>query len=314
MEKAMKVGFIGLGRMGQGMARNLLKAGAQLVVFDTSTEAVKAMVDAGGQAASSVADIARQASVVFTSLPGPVQVEEVVLGPQGLLQNMSPGLVLFDLSTSSLSLNRRMHDAFKQKGGAMLDAPISGGPAGAATGDLALWVGGDKEVYERHVALLRKIGDKPRYVGAAGAGTVAKLAHNMVGYMIMESLAEVFTLGVKAGVDPLDLWEAMLLGLVGKQSPLFMLTNQFLPGKFETPAFALKLGHKDATLATNLGKELGVPMRLANMTLEEMTEGLGRGWGEQDSRAFLKLQIERAGVKIAVDQDRLDKAVKAARS
>jgi 3-hydroxyisobutyrate dehydrogenase len=310
----MKVGFIGLGRMGQGMARNLVKGGISLVVFDTNPEPVKDLVEAGAQKAASIAELASQVEVVFTSLPGPVHVEDVVLGPQGILANMAPGLVLFELSTSSLALNRRLNQAFKEKGGAMLDAPVSGGPAGAASGDLALWVGGDREVYDRHLDLLRKIGDKPRRVGQIGAGTVAKLAHNMAGYMILETMAEVFSVGVKAGVDPLELWEALRLGMVGKQSPLFGLVNQFLPGKYETPAFALKLAHKDVTLATGLGKELGVPMRLANMTLEEMTEALARGWGEQDSRAYLKLQLERAGVQIAVDPERLQKAVSAAKS
>lgn len=317
MEKIVdnkQVGFIGLGRMGRGMAANLVKAGVQLVVFDADAGATKALVDAGARAASSVAELAGQVAVVFTSLPGPAQVEEVVLGPDGILANMAPGLVLFELSTSSLSLNRRIHDAFKNKGGSMFDAPVSGGPAGAASGDLALWIGGDKEVYERHVDLLRKFSDKPRLVGPIGAGTVTKLVHNMTGYMLLEMMAEVFSLGVKAGVDPLDLWEALRLGVVGKQSPLFMLTNQFLPGKYETPAFALKLGHKDVMLGTALAKELGVPMRLANMTLEEMTEALGRGWGEQDSRAFLKLQLERAGVQIAVEPERLQRAIEAARA
>lgn len=252
-QAGVKVGVIGLGRMGQGMARNIVMAGVPLLVYDTS--------------------------------PAAVQV-----------------------------LNRRIHEEFKRKGGAMLDAPVSGGPASAASGDLALWMGGDKKVYERHLELIRSFADKPRLVGDIGAGTVAKLAHNMAGYMILLTMAEIFTVGVKAGVEPLDLWEALRLGMVGKQSPLFMLTNQFLPGKFETPAFMLKLAHKDMSLGTALARELGVPMRLGNMTLEEMTEGLARGWGEQDSRAFLKLQIERAGVKIAVDQDRLDRAVKAARS
>lgn len=309
----MKIGFIGLGRMGQGMARNLLKAGEPLVVFDVNPAAVQGLVDAGAQAATSVADLAGQVGVVFTSLPGPVQVEEVVFGAQGILHNMVPGLVLFDLSTSSLMLNRRICEAFKEKGGVMLDAPVSGGPAGAASGDLAIWVGGDKAVFDRHLELLRKFGDKAHYVGQIGAGTVAKLAHNMCGYMMQFALAEVFSVGVKAGVDPLDLWEAMRLGLVGRQSPMFMLTNQFLPGKYEPPGFALKLGHKDVTLGTQLAKDLGVPMRLANLTLEEMTEGLARGWGEQDARAFLKLQLERAGVQIAVEPERLARAVKAAR-
>jgi 3-hydroxyisobutyrate dehydrogenase len=118
----------------------------------------------------------------------------------------------------------------------------------------------------------------------------------------------------KAGVDPLDLWEALRLGVVGKQSPLMMLTKQFLPGEFETAAFALKLAHKDVMLATSMAKELGVPMRLANLTLEEMNEALGRGWGEQDSRAYLKLQLERAGVSIAVDPQRIQLALEGSAS
>ena len=303
------VGFIGLGRMGRGMAANLLKAGVPLVVFDLEAAAVARLVAQGAQPATSVADLTRRAQVIFTSLPGPAQVEPVVLGAQGILENLSPGQVLFELSTSSRSLNCRIHEAFAQRGGAMLDAPVSGGPAGAASGDLAVWVGGDKAVFERHLGLLRGFADKPHYVGPIGAGTVAKLAHNMAGYMILETMAEVFSVGVKAGVDPLDLWEAMRLGMVGKQSPMFMLTKQFLPGQYEEAAFALKLAHKDVTLGTSMAKELGVPMRLANLTLEEMTEALGRGWGEQDSRAYMKLQLERAGVSVAVDPQRLQRVL-----
>ena len=168
-------------------------------------------------------------------------------------------------------------------------------------------------MFDRHLGLLRAIGDKPSHVGVIGSGTVAKLAHNMLGYMFLGSMAEVFSVAVKAGMDPLDLWEAMKLGLVGRGSPMNMLVNQFLPGQYEPPAFALKLAHKDVTLATSMAKELGVPMRLANLTLEEMTEALARGLGEQDSRAYMKLQLERAGVSIAVDPDRLKRAVDAAK-
>lgn len=305
----MKVGFIGLGRMGRGMAQNLLKAGVDLVVFDQSAGALKPLLESGGKVASSVAELTRQSSVVFTSLPGPAQVEQVTLGAGGMLEHLQTGMTLFELSTSSLALARRIHAAFAAKGASMLDAPVSGGPSGAASGELALWVGGDRKAYERHLDLLRAIGNAPRYVGAIGAGTVTKLTHNLMGYMIMLSMAETFSMAVKAGVDALDLWEALRLGAVGKGSPLNMLTNQFLPGKYEPPAFALNLAHKDVTLATAMGRELGVPMRLASLTMDEMTEALRRGLGDQDSRAFLKLQLERAGVEIAVDPERLQKAV-----
>ena len=309
----MKIGFIGLGRMGQGMALNIARSGADLAVFDISAEAVKRLADAGARAAASVADLAREVDVLFTSLPGPQQFEQVVHGPDGVMAHMRTGLVLFDLSTNSLQMVRGTHAAFRERGAFLLDAPVSGGPAGAASGDLAILVGGDRAAFDRHAGLLATIGDKATYLGDVGCGTVAKLAHNSLGYMFLECMAEVFSLAVKAGMDPLDLWKAMRLGLVGRGSPMNMLVNQFLPGKFETAAFALKLGHKDIALATAMARELGVPMRLANLTLEEMTEALGRGWGEQDSRAFLKLQLERAGVSIAVDPDRLKQAVDAAK-
>jgi 3-hydroxyisobutyrate dehydrogenase len=308
------IGFVGLGRMGRGMASNLFRrSGEEVMVFDTSPEAVDALVSIGAIAASSIEELTRSSTVVFTSLPGPPQVEEVVFGSGGILDNLQPDFVLFDLSTNSLSLQRRIYDAFALRGAAMLDAPVSGGPAGATSGDLAIWVGGARELYDRHLPLLGSIGDKPRYVGGLGAGTVTKLSHNMLGYMIMLSMAEVFSMAVKAGVDPLDLWESIRMGVVGKQSPLDMLTKQFLPGLYETPAMALRLGHKDMTLGTMLGHELGVAMRMADLTHAEMTEALARGFGDQDSRAYLKLQLERADVEIAVDPDRLSAAIEAIR-
>jgi 3-hydroxyisobutyrate dehydrogenase len=296
------------------MASNLLRRSKeQVMVFDTNPAAVANLVDLGAIPASSIGELTRDSEVIFTSLPGPIQVEEVVLGPGRILENLRPNLTLFDLSTNSLSLQRRIHEEFKHKGAAMLDAPVSGGPAGAESGDLAIWVGGEKEVYDRHLGLLKAIGDKPRYVGDFGAGTVTKLCHNMLGNMIMLSLAETFSMAVKAGVDPLDLWESIRMGVVGKQSPLDLLTKQFLPGTYEAPAMTLKLAHKDMTMGTLLGQELGVPMRMADMTRDEMTEALARGLGDQDSRAYLKLQLERAGVEIAVHPERLRATLEALR-
>jgi 3-hydroxyisobutyrate dehydrogenase-like beta-hydroxyacid dehydrogenase len=297
----MNVGFIGLGTMGRHMASNLIKGGHKVVVHDIRRDAAEPHIKAGATWAASPRAVAEAADVVFTSLPGPAEVEAVALDEKGgLIAGLTAGKVYFDLSTNSPTLVRRIHDVFKSRGIHMLDAPVSGGPKGAETRKLALWVGGDEEVYQRCKPVLDAIGDQPYYVGPIGAGSVAKLVHNCAGYVIQTALAEVFTMGVKAGVDPLTLWKAVRQGAGGRRRTFDGLIDQFLPGKFDPPAFALRLAHKDVTLATQLGREHKVPMKLANVTLEEMTEALNRGWGDRDSRVAMLLQEERAGVDIKV--------------
>ena len=301
----MKVGFIGLGTMGASMASNLQKGGHELVVNDVRREAAAPHLAAGAVWADTPCQVAEAAHVVFTSLPGPVEVEAVAIGPNGLIEGMRPGGALFDLSTNSPILVRRLEALFKDKGFHVLDAPVSGGPKGAKSGKLALWVGGDRQVYDRYKPVLDAIGDQPYYVGPIGAGSVAKLVHNCAGYAMQTAFAEVFTMGVKAGVDPLTLWKAVRQGAGGRRRTFDGLADQFLPGTFDPPAFALKLAHKDVSLATALAREVGVPMRLANLTLEELTEALNRGWAQRDSRVAMLLQEERAGVQIAVPADKL---------
>jgi 3-hydroxyisobutyrate dehydrogenase len=247
--------------------------------------------------------------VIFSSLPEPSDVEAVALGEDGLIAGIKPGAAYFDLSTNSPSVVKKLNAAFALKGAHMLDAPVSGGPAGAASRKLAIWVGGDENVFDRHKAVLDAIGDKAAYIGPIGSATVAKLVHNMSGYALVCALAETFTLGVKAGVEPLALWQAVRQGAAGRRFTFDALIDQFLPGKYDPPAFALKLAHKDVSLANALGRDLGVPMRMCNLTLAEMTEALARGWGGRDSRSVMLLQQERAGVKIAVDPERLGEAL-----
>jgi 3-hydroxyisobutyrate dehydrogenase-like beta-hydroxyacid dehydrogenase len=306
----MKVGFIGLGTMGASMASNLQAAGHELWVNDVRREVAKPHVDAGAQWKDTGRQVAEGVEVVFTSLPGPVEVEAVALGADGLISGMRKGAAYFDLSTNSPALVRRLHALFKDKGLHLLDAPVSGGPKGARTRKLALWVGGDKEIYDRFKPVLDAIGDQPYYVGPIGAGSVAKLVHNCAGYAIQTALAEVFTMGVKAGVEPLGLWKAVRQGAGGRRRTFDGLIDQFLPGTFEPPAFSLKLAHKDVSLATALARELGVPMRIANLALDELTEALNRGWGARDSRVAMLLQEERAGVKIAVPPDKIQEVIK----
>lgn len=298
----MRVGFIGLGTMGASMATNAQAGGHDLIVHDIRKETASPHLAAGATWAESPEALARESDVVLTSLPGPREVEAVA---DGLLRGMHQGTAWFDLSTNSPTVVRRLHERFARAGIAVLDAPVSGGPRGAKSRKLALWVGGERAVFDAHRPVLDAIGDQVLYIGAIGAGSVAKLVHNCAGYAMQCALAEVFTMGVKAGVDPLPLWAAIRQGSLGRIRTFDRMAGQFLQGKFEPPDFALKLAHKDVTLATELARELGVPMRLANMTHAEMTEALNRGWDNRDSRSFLLLQEERAGVDIKVPPEEI---------
>jgi 3-hydroxyisobutyrate dehydrogenase len=299
----MKVGFIGLGTMGGSMAYNALQGGFELVVHDIRREAATPHLEAGATWADTPRQVAEACQVVFTSLPGPTEVEAVALGEDGLLQGMSQGKAYFDLSTSSPALIRRIHQTFATRGIQVLDAPVSGGPRGARTRNLAIWVGGDEEVYQQYKAVLDAIGDKAYYVGPIGCGAIAKLVHNCAGYIIQCALAEVFTMGVKAGVEPLALWQAVRRGAQGRRGTFEGLAEHLLPGKFDPPDFALRLARKDVDLAVAVGREYEVPMRLANLALQELTEAMNRGWGGRDSRVAMLLQEERAGVQVRVNEE-----------
>ena len=301
----MQIGFIGLGTMGGRMAASLRAAGHQLYVNDIRPAQLTPHVAAGAIAKATARDVGAAADVVFTSLPGPAEFTDVTLGANGLIHGMKPGAVLFDMTTNSPTTIRAIHPVFKEKGLHLMDCPVSGGPKGAETRKLALWVGGDEAIYRKYEPLLRDIGDQPSYIGAIGVASVAKLVHNCAGYTIQAALAEVFTMGVKGGVDPLVLWRVIRQGFVGRARVFDRLADQFLPAVFDPPNFALRLAHKDVSLATTLGRELNVPMRLADMALEELTEAVNRGWSERDSRVAMLLQEERAGVAIKVSKEAL---------
>ena len=310
----MKVGFIGLGTMGGSMAFNTIQGGHELVVHDIRRESATRHLEAGATWADSPREVAEASDIVFTSLPGPTEVEAVFLGEDGILQGMSAGKVYFDLSTSTPNLIRRLHDIASGQGVEVLDAPVSGGPRGAESRNLAIWVGGDKDVFDRCRPALDAIGDKAYYVGPIGCGAVAKLVHNCAGYVIQTALAEVFTMGVKAGVEPLALWQAVRRGAQGRRGTFEGLAEHLLPGKFDPPDFALRLARKDVDLAVGVGREYDVPMRLANLALQEMTEAMNRGWGDRDSRVAMLLQEERAGVEVRVDEDVLRASLEAEKS
>ncbi len=295
----MRLGFIGLGTMGGPFATNLQRAGYELVVHDVSRQVAQKHLDAGAEWVETPRDVAEACDVVLTSLPGPPEIEAVALDSEsGLIAGVREASVYFDLSTNSPTLIRQIHAAFAAKGAHVLDAPVSGGPKGAASGKLAIWVGGDKAVFEANRACLDTLGDQVKYIGEIGAGATAKLVHNSAGYAIQCAIAEVFSAGVKAGVPPLALWDAIRQGARGRVRTFDSLADHFLINHYDPPDFALRLAHKDISLACELGREVGVPMRLTNLAQQEMREALNRGWGDRDSRAYLLLQLERAGISI----------------
>ena len=308
------VGFVGLGTMGSRMAANLQKNGYKLAVNDLRRESAEPFISKGAIWADTPRAVAEQADLFFTSLPEPTDVETAALGNNGLLEGTKRGAAYFDLSTNSPMTVKKVAVAFEEKGAHMFDAPVSGGPRGAETGKLAIWVGGDERVFNQHKPVLDAIGDQARYIGPIGMATVAKLVHNMSGYAAVCVFAETFSMGVKAGMDPLDLWQAVRQGAGGRRLTFDGLLDQFLPGKYDPPAFALRLAHKDVALANALGRELGLPMRMCNLAFAEMTEALARGWGDRDSRSVMLLQQERAGIKIAVDPERLRAATAPAKN
>ncbi len=304
-------GFIGLGNMGAGMAGNIQKAGYPMVVFDIREAAVRPFLEEGARLANSPADVARQADVVLTSLPGPAEVEEVSLGAEGVLEGIRPGGVLVELSTSRPTLIREIEPRFRQKGAHVLDAPVSGGKSGAASGNLAVMVGGEREIYDRVKPLLDAFGDKVFYAGSIGAGSVAKLVHNMIGHGVRQAIAEGLTLGVKAGVDPEALWECVRRGAVGRMSGLHeAIPRTVFRGEFDPPSFALSLARKDVGLATELGKEFNVPMPVANLVEQIAIQGINRGWGDLDNNVTFLLQEEQAGVEVRSPHVDPDKAAR----
>jgi 3-hydroxyisobutyrate dehydrogenase-like beta-hydroxyacid dehydrogenase len=305
------VGFIGLGNMGTGMAGNIQKADYPMVVFDLRAAMMQPFLQNGAKQASTPAEVARLSDVVFTSLPGPKEVEAVATGASGVLEGIKPGGIYVDLSTSRPTLIRQIEPLFRQKGAHVLDAPVSGGKTGAATRNLAVMVGGERAIFDRIKPILDAFGDKVFYAGSIGAGSVAKLVHNMIGHGIRQAIAEGLTLGVKAGVEAEALWECVRRGAVGRMSGLHEgIPRMVLRGQFEPASFALSLARKDILLANELGREFQVPMPIANLAEQIAIQGINRGWGDHDSSVTFLLQEEAAGVQVRAPHVDAERAAK----
>ena len=294
------IGFVGLGTIGGAIAKNIRKAGYPLMVHDIRPEAVQPLVDGGSERAGSAAEVARNCRIVFTSLPGPAEVEEVALGPDGLLQGVHDDSLYVDLSSSNPNLIRRVATEFRLHGARVMDAPLIVGKEGIANRSVQVLASGDSAAYEQVKPLLDTFGDTVIYTGDLGTGTVIKLAHNLVRRGIGLAIGEGIVLGVKAGVDPQLLWDCMHWGL---EVQLHQLVKTFsetvFKGNYEAPAsFNIALWRKDVSLATDLGRQHNVPMPIAALVEQIMIQAVSRGWSDQSTASLFRLQEEAAGIEV----------------
>ena len=293
----MKVGFVGLGNMGNPMATNLVKAGHELTVHDLRREAATNLLEMGANWADSPREVVPGNDVVFTSLPVPRDVDAVVLGENGIMESATPNTVYMDLSTNSPTSIRRIHDTCAERGVSVLDAPVSGGVYGAAAGTLAVMVGGDQAIFDRMKPTLDAIGSHVVYCGPIGNGMVCKICNNLLSMGIGVLMTEALTLGVKAGVDLATLADVIANSSGGNRRLVEKFPRFLFQGNFE-PGFATALAAKDVRLATDLGREYGIPMELSNLVDQRHVEAMFRGWGPEDSDAVSKIQEEKSGVQL----------------
>jgi 3-hydroxyisobutyrate dehydrogenase len=295
----MRVGFIGLGNMGEPLARFVLEAGFPLVVHDIRREAAATLLEQGAVWAESPRDVAAQCDVICICVPGPPEMQAVMLGPRGVLEGLKPGAAVIDHTTNAPDIVRAVGVAIQARGAQLLDAPLDGGREGALEGQLTLFVGGDEAVLRRVKPLLDTFSRSVVWVGELGAGSVTKLVHNALAMSIDLLLAECLTLGAKAGVAVPRLVEAFREGCIVSQNMTFTkrMPATLFRGDFAA-RFALALAYKDFRLAGDLATKHGVPTRLLDLCQMELLEAMNRGWGDQDRIKASTLQEERAGVTL----------------
>ncbi len=291
-----RYGFIGLGLMGKPMASNLLAAGFPLVVHSRSAAPVEALVAAGAERASSPAEVAAVVDVVITMLPDTPDVEQVLLGADGVAKGAGPGSLVVDMSTVDPIATRRFAETLAAQDVAMLDAPVSGGDVGAREGTLSIMVGGPAEAFERALPLFQVMGRNIVHIGPSGAGQVAKMCNQLVVAGTLEMVSEAMVLAAKAGADPAKVREALLGGFAG--SKILEVHGQRMLDRNYAPGFRAELMRKDARIVVSAARELGVPVpafEVVQAQLERLVEDRG---GEIDYSALVTLREDDAGVEV----------------
>lgn len=297
----MQIGFIGIGVMGRPMTLNLLKAGHGVTIYARHPEKpeVQEVLKAGAKSAPSARAVAMASEMVITMVPNSTQVEEVVAGPQGVLEGTRKGLIIIDMSTIAPSMSRKMAEAAIAKGAHFLDAPVSGGSQGAVNGTLTIMVGGEQNIFEQARPVLETMGKKENifYVGPSGAGEIVKIVNNMLVGTISASIAEALVLGVKAGADVATMTKVIAMS----SGASWQLSNQFplraFNGSFQ-PGFMTDLLHKDLGLALDLAAQQETPVAMTALSRQLFEMARAAGHGKDDYTAVLKVLEQMANIEV----------------
>ncbi len=292
----MKIGFIGLGIMGKPMAKNLLKAGYEVVAFDIMEANRNDVAAAGAKIGSSSADVASQCPIVITMLPNSPHVKTVVLGENGVLEGAAAGTILIDMSSIAPQASQEIEKACSAKGVKMIDAPVSGGEPKAIDGSLSIMVGGDKAVFEQVKDILLVMGGSAVHCGIIGAGNTTKLANQVIVAVNIAAVAEALTLSKKAGVDPALVFDAIKGGLAGS-TVLNAKAPMMLDGNFK-PGFKIDLHIKDLNNALETGHGVGAPLPLTAAVQEMFSTLHADSCGQDDHSALAKYYAKVSGTKI----------------
>ena len=294
----MKVGFIGVGNIGQPMAKQLLNNGFNVLVNDLDKENTLPLLKAGATWVANPIELVKQCEFLCTCLPGPIQMEQLILGPDGILNSMNENTIYIDHTTNSFNTVQKISSLLSKKGVNMLDAPVSGGVEGAKTRDLTLLVGGESKIVKHSMPILNAIGKTVLHVGDIGTGTICKLMHNSASLSMMLTMVQCLTTGVKAGVNASTIVEVFQKCALGKNFDLQVrLPNTLFKGDFD-PRFSLKLAYKDLKLAMEIADKFNVPFSIPEICEKEMSQAISRGLDMKDSSIFLTMQEEKAGVEI----------------
>jgi 3-hydroxyisobutyrate dehydrogenase-like beta-hydroxyacid dehydrogenase len=294
----MKVGFIGVGRMGKNMAKHILEGGYDLMVHDLRKEAVAPLLENGAKWADNPRMMAQSCEVVISSLPSPIEVREIVYGDKGLMGGWKTGDIYVDMTTNSPSVIRQIAKDALTKGVAVLDAPVTGGTEGAEKGTLVIIVGGDQLQEDKIRGVLQTMGSKIVHAGDVGCGNIAKLVNNIISLSANAIMAEAFVLGVKAGVDPQILWQVASGGTANNWD-LQRYPQLVFKGNFE-PGFRLSLGSKDVGLALQLGREYGVPLAVGAAVEQSFLTAQAAGYGDKSVYSVIQYLEQLVGVKVRV--------------